>query len=125
MSANDDAIEQLRDAIGTHGLWKGRFVHALRTGVSSHTPAEVRADDRCAFGLWLGAGAHPALRGDPEFVAVQTLHAEFHRVAAEVLERALRGGTDVETLVGSGSPYAKATASLTQAMVAWERKLSV
>lgn len=115
--------QQVMDAIGAHGLWKGRFVAAIRSGNAGLTMDEVRPDDVCAFGRWLKHEIDPVLRGDPEYARIVELHAHFHALAGEVLETALRGGVDSETLVGAGSAYAKATHALTTGMMAWETKL--
>lgn len=115
--------QQVMDAIGAHGLWKGRFVVGIRTGKHDFAADEVRQAHACAFGRWLEHEIDPALRTDPEYVRIVELHGRFHEVAAQVLESALRGGVDPEKLVGTGSAYAKATHALTSGMMAWETKL--
>jgi hypothetical protein len=53
-----DLKEQIKAAIGAHGLWKGRLTNAIDTGKSDWTVADVQSDYNCAFGKWLhGLGA--------------------------------------------------------------------
>lgn len=111
--------EDIAKYIGQHSLWKTRLRQAIDSGESSHDAASVRRDDQCDFGTWLKA--LPAQeRASPHFQAVASLHAEFHREAARVLELAAGGKkAEAEKSIASGGSYASASMKLTKGMTAW------
>lgn len=76
----------LPGAIEVHMRWKSRF-QAVIEGKSEEKldPDIVRADDRCALGLWLHGEGRQRFDGRPEYLDVLMWHAEFHRQAAGIL----------------------------------------
>lgn len=104
-------------AISAHGMWKQRLRQAVTTGHSEWDPGTVRVDNQCDLGKWLYGEAAHWFSNDPCIENVRTLHAEFHREAARVLELALTGNrTEAEQAIGLGSPYSRVSATLVRAL---------
>ena len=115
--------DEIKKAIGAHGRWKGRLTLAIETGKSEFTPDKVSADRHCDFGQWLYGPTIPgAEKAGEHYKAVQKLHAEFHKIAGDVLSLALAGKKDeARKLMGAKSRYLAVSAALTGAMMKWER----
>ena len=113
--------EEIKKAIGAHGMWKSRLISAIKTGKSDFTPAKVCTDNQCDFGHWLyGATIAAADKASPSYETVRKLHGEFHKIAGNILSLALSGKKEeAEKLMETGSPFAKLSAELTQAMMTW------
>lgn len=112
-------VEQINEAIASHGLWKSRLKKAIGTGESEWSVDELRKNAICAFGTWL----HdlPAdVQATDHWRGVHELHTRIHEQAAEVLELALAGRkAEAEAAIRFGSPFAVTSAKLTAAMTAW------
>lgn len=114
--------EEIQNAIGAHGLWKHRLRSAVDTGRSEFSASTVCLDNQCPFGKWLYSVGSD-IRATSRWKCVKTAHADFHREAAKVLELALAGRTDeARTGLGFTSPFAAASAKLTQEMMAWKKE---
>jgi len=58
----------------------------------------------------------------PHYAKVKGLHADFHKVAASVLDLALSGRKDEATAaVGASSEYATISTNLTKEMMDWKK----
>ncbi len=111
--------DQINEAIASHGLWKFRLKKAIEAGESDWTVPELRRDDACEFGAWLGS-LPPAEQGSDHCRTVRDLHAQIHAEAANVLQLAIDGRKeDAEAAIRFGSPFAVLSAKLTSAMTAW------
>lgn len=122
MAAGGEFAQQIDRAIGAHGMWKTRLKDAVTTGVSEFNVETVKVDNRCEFGRWLHQEASVQTRADPRYAQVRTLHAQFHQEAAAVLAQALAGKqTEARAALALRSPFASASARLTQAMVDWRK----
>lgn len=117
----DEAFaQQIKRAIGAHGMWKTRLKQAIATGKSEFDPATVARDDACEFGQWLASvdGGH---RSDMDWTKVRESHAAFHRAAADVLRLALSGHADqANAAMQPGAPFAEASTACTATMLHWE-----
>lgn len=115
--------EELDKAIAAHGQWKIRLKGSIDTG-KSETPVEtIRLDNQCAFGKWL-YGLSGADKTSSHFAKVKELHAEFHKTAASVTEKALSGKkAEAEKMMAMGGDYASISGRLTSAMMAWKMSL--
>lgn len=113
--------EQIKKAIGAHGLWKTRLQAAIESGTSEATPAAISADDACDFGKWLYGD--PGLRkADGHFEKVRKLHAEFHTEVGRVLSVAVAGKrVEALKLLDAGSAFARLSGELTREMLDWSR----
>jgi predicted protein tyrosine phosphatase len=116
--------QHLTHAIAAHAKWKYRLRRAIDSGESEWTVDQVRADDACDFGRWLGS-LSPVMRTSRNAKAVIACHAEFHRTAAHVLELALaRRRDEAETAIAAGSPFAETSKRLTLAVMAWQKDVA-
>ena len=112
--------DQIRSAIGTHAMWKGRLRSAIETGKSEFTPETVRRDDCCEFGNWLHEVTTPALRSSECYRNCLDKHRRFHETAARVITLAVAGQAEnAKREIGVNSAFAKASAELTEAMMDW------
>jgi methionyl-tRNA formyltransferase len=110
----------IKKAIGAHGLWKSRLNQAIATGNSEFSVSAVTVDNGCDFGKWLYS-LNGAEATSTEYLKVKTLHAEFHRSAAEVLKLAIEGHPEqAQSAMASNSPFAKVSAELTTTMMRWK-----
>ena len=112
-------VDEINEAIASHGLWKFRLKKAIETGASDWSVPELRRNDACQFGGWLQGLPSGARKGD-HWRAVYDLHTQVHEHAADVLQLALAGKKDqAEAAIKFGSPFAVVSAKLTAAMAAW------
>ncbi len=113
--------EEIKKAIGAHGMWKVRLRSAVDTGTSEFTVDKVKADNNCDFGKWLH-GLSPDEKKTENWAKVRDLHAKFHVEAAKILENALTGKKDTAAKgLDTSSEFSKLSASLTSAMISWEK----
>ena len=109
-------------AIAAHAKWKYRLFLAIKTGQSEFRVSDVRPDDRCDFGAWLSSLPDTEKRTE-RCQQVRALHTEFHKIAAEVLDLALRGKQqEAQAAIGLGSRFADISSQLTLALGAWENQ---
>lgn len=112
-----DAISK---GIGAHGMWKQRLVSAIKTGQSEWTPAVVCQDNQCEFGKWL-YGCSTQEKTSQHFNEVKSLHAKFHKEAADVLTMALaKKQGEASKAIDPGSKYHTISTQLTKEMMAWK-----
>jgi hypothetical protein len=113
--------DEIRNAIGAHGLWKSRLASAIETGKSEFTPEAVCTDNQCAFGKWLyGTTITPADKRGAHYETVRKLHTEFHKVTGDVLKMALTGKKDeAQRLVDPHSRYISLSGELIRTMMKW------
>ena len=113
-------VEALDHAIAAHAKWKYRLMDAINTGKSEWHVSDVRTDNACEFGKWLSA-LPLSERLSEHCRKVRALHAEFHWLAADVLELALAGRKDEATAaMALRSRFAAVSSSLTMAVIAWK-----
>jgi methyl-accepting chemotaxis protein len=116
--------EEIRKAIGAHGMWKQRLRQAIDTAKCDFTVERVRPDNQCDFGKWLHA-LPTADKTTAQWKTVQALHANFHREAAHVLELALnKQKPEAEKAIAANSPFAKVSLELTSNMMKWKDSLA-
>lgn len=116
-----DAISK---GIAAHGMWKQRLIDAIKTGQSEWTPAIVCQDNQCEFGKWLYACSVEE-KSSQYHGKITSLHADFHKTAAVVLDLALTGkGQEAEQKIGPDSDYKNTSASLTKEMMNWKSDIS-
>ena len=118
--------DQIRAAMGAHGLWKTRLRTAIDSGVSDFSVAVVKQDNQCAFGKWLyGDGLDPQLKKSPEYLRCVDLHRRFHLVTAGVLSLALEGKkTAAMNAMELNSEFAQISAALTLHLMEWRASLA-
>jgi hypothetical protein len=113
--------DEIKKAIGAHGLWKARLMTAVSTGSSEFTVAQVSADSNCEFGRWLYNGIDAGAKQSPHYEEVRKLHAQFHAVAGTVLGSALAGrqAEAKASIEDSSGAYSTTSGDLSRAMMAW------
>lgn len=103
-------------AIATHQRWKNRLKAAIRGESTEVLEADaVGRSDVCALGQWLlQQERHPDIPAHL-MSALQEEHAEFHRLAAEVIRLADSGQTQqaLEAL-RTDAPYSRASHRVTK-----------
>lgn len=114
--------EEIKKAIGAHGMWKVRLRSAVDTGKSEFTVDKVKADNNCDFGKWLH-GLPEGEKKSLSWTKVRDLHAKFHVEAAKILESALAGKKEAAAKgLDTASEFSKLSANLTGAMMSWEKE---
>ena len=116
----------IQKAISAHAGWKARLRNVASTGTFDTPVATVQADNKCDFGKWLyGAELSGADKQSEHYLKVKQLHAEFHKIAAKVVEWATTNQKDkAAQTMAMGGAYSKASTSLTQAMMQWRDSIS-
>lgn len=112
--------EDIENALGAHALWKMRLRAAIHQGKIETAVADIARDDRCEFGKWLYGPAVPNnARASSHFATVVRLHAEFHKVAAQIAELAVSGSKEAATKRLNSGDYTRTSEELARAMRAW------
>lgn len=112
---------EVRKALGAHATWKALLREAIETGSSGFSVDRVAAENGCEFGKWLLVGDLPEnAKSHPRFASVCRLHAEFHKVAANVLKLALdKKKNEALQQLSSNGVYTRLSTDLTKELVAW------
>jgi chemoreceptor zinc-binding protein len=108
---------EIQKAIGAHGMWKMRLRTAIESSKLDVPLSTVRADDQCDFGRWLAHAQIPP-SGRERCRRVKALHADFHQVAARIVELALAGERTKAKQILDGD-YTNASHKLTSEMMGW------
>lgn len=113
--------DEIKKAVGAHGMWKARLRAAITNGTAVPTPAQAAVDNACDFGRWLYALPAAQTR-DAHFATVKDLHARFHAEAANVL-RLVDAGKSAEATkaIGNGSPFDQVSTKLTNTLMDWSK----
>ena len=115
--------DKITGAIAAHAKWKFYLKEVIETAKSEKTVDEVAPEDRCEFGRWL-LSLPIAERKSTDWQKIRTLHAEFHKAAANVLKMALAGKQKEATAeMALGGKFAKVSSQLTIAMTDWKRSI--
>lgn len=117
---------EIERAIGAHGMWKTRLKSAIVSGMCDTPASTIRAENQCEFGKWLlGPDIPTAVKAAPSYREVRKLHAEFHVRAGEVAALVAAGRkAEASGMLELNGPFAKASAQLTSAMIAWKRDVA-
>jgi hypothetical protein len=117
--------DEIRKAIGVHGVWKSRLMTAIEAGKSEFVPDKVCKDNLCDFGQWLhGTSLPPEVKKMPEFETCRRLHADFHLAAAEVLRLAISGKKpQALAAIGPATKYANVSSDLTRTLSKWAKQV--
>jgi hypothetical protein len=111
------------EAISAHAKWKMKLASYLSKPDQSLKASVVGADNQCDLGKWLhGEGLkHSRL---PEYSKLVSDHAEFHKLAAEIIRKADSGHkvTD-EIALGSKSKFARASSAIVLSLKAMKSKM--
>lgn len=87
-----DQVADIESAISQHAAWMTHLRKAVLGAYSGMDREDIRADNQCEFGKWLyGSHLSAEQRVSEYFQEVRRLHAEFHQLAARVLDLAASG----------------------------------
>ena len=112
-------VDEINEAIASHGFWKFHLKQAIETGESDWTVPQLRRNDACAFGEWL-SGLPAGEQTGEHWREIHDLHTQIHTQAADVLQLAFDGKKeDAQAALAFGSPFSVTSAKLTAAMTAW------
>ena len=94
------------EIISAHVMWKQRLV-SLLAGKSEEQldPSTIALDNRCALGKWI-YGDGQIMAELPAFEEVRGMHAQFHRLAAEVIKLHQMGNSSAAEVLLNGD-YSK------------------
>lgn len=111
-------------AIMAHVSWKQRFRDHL-DGKLKLDAAIVQRPDLCELGEWL-VEEEKRYQAMPEFGVVKQRHAEFHKMAAEVLRTSVgQSHEQAAKLIAWNSAYGTATSACVSALVSLRDKLKM
>lgn len=116
--------EEIKKAIGAHGMWKTRLRNAMDTGKIEIPIATIRTDNQCDFGKWLyGVSIDPQHKLSEHYKKVKEMHASFHQVAASVAGLILAGKkSEAEKMMDMQGEYTLVSEKLTKLMVEWTKQ---
>jgi hypothetical protein len=85
---------QIDKALQSHQAWKNTFQSAI-DGLDAEKLLQLEIDATgCEFGLWLKSVCALPIATTPAFTEVITTHAEFHRIASEIVSLLHRAEVD-------------------------------
>jgi hypothetical protein len=115
--------EEIDEALEAHAQWRNQLQEAISSGKSEFKVDMVSKDNVCPFGQWLYKLSKDEIKNDEPQI-VQHLHAEFHKVAGDILSLALAGRKE-EALakLDYKSEYGSAAGKLILAMIGWKDKI--
>jgi predicted RNase H-like nuclease (RuvC/YqgF family) len=113
--------EEIKKAIGDHGIWKKTLKNAVDTREINIQISTIKTDNQCGFGKWLhGSTITEREKNSSHYQEVRELHAAFHEKASEVAQLAISGqkARAMKMLEVNGE-FTTASAALTTSMMAW------
>jgi hypothetical protein len=112
-------------AIAAHAAWKSKLAKYLKSPDHSIKPAEVALDDHCELGKWI-AGEGKQFANLPEYASMKSDHTRFHKVAADIVQRANAGQKVLEEVaLGAKSEFASASSSVVRAIIALKSRVEI
>lgn len=108
---------EIDQAISDHAAWKSRFRDFIH-GKIELDAATVGKENHCQFGQWIEKEGERMLLPKEVHDEIFTLHSEFHRVAATVVIKKLKG--DIQGAhqdIASNGAFGRASAALIQRML--------
>ncbi len=110
-------------AIAAHSAWKSKLANYLKKPDRSLRAADIAAENACELGKWI-AGEGKQFARLPEYSTVKSEHARFHKVAANVVERAKAGQhVEEEVALGAKSEFGTVSNAVVRAIVALKSKV--
>lgn len=123
MTNRKQALQQITNAVGSHGVWKLKLKTALATNAHGIDLPKVACDSCCEFGWWLnGPTLDPDIRSSVPYRTVKRLHGEFHQSAARVARLVIDSRPDEAAKVLEGE-FADRSDKLIRALSLWKREM--
>ena len=113
----------LDNAIKAHADWRTK----LRNAASKHEHLDaetISRDDCCEMGKWLHGRGASQFGSKPVFVDLMEGHKVFHQEAGKVALAVNQGNSDVDVMLGSGTPFNTTSSEVTRLIVQLKRELS-
>jgi hypothetical protein len=108
---------EIEQAIADHAAWKSRFRDFIH-GKIELDAATVGKENHCQFGQWIEHEGERMLLPKEVHDEIFSLHAEFHRVAATVVEKKNKGDIQgAQQDIASNGAFGRASAALMQRML--------
>jgi len=112
------------EAIKAHAAWKMKLVGYINNPDKSLNLTDVSSDHKCDLGMWLHSSEGNNYAMYPEFGILKQAHADFHKEAGSIIQRADKGEKMVdEVILGSKSNYAKASTDVVTNCMILKRKV--
>ena len=116
---------RIEKSLAAHRLWQFRLSQAAENGSLDARSTAAVADDQCEFGRWL-SGLSVTEKHAEHFQYVRTMHAEFHSVAARVLEAATGGRRkEAQRMLDEEGEFPQILSQFSQAMLRWKNSLGM
>jgi chemoreceptor zinc-binding protein len=113
--------DEIKNAIGSHGKWKGRLKKSIETGKIDARFSTIKVDTECEFGKWLhGLTGEEKEKHFSNYQKVHQLHAAFHEEASRVVQLVQSGNkAGAMKMLDMNGGFTVASRDLTSAMLAW------
>ena len=113
------------EAILSHSQWRIRLQSVIAgTSKEQLDPAVVCLDDKCALGQWIYGEARIYVNL-PEYDALRSSHAEFHKSAAQVLRLSTAGKLAEATAIMKNGAFQEASLRTISAIRKLRLKIAV
>ncbi|MCS6959131.1 MAG: CZB domain-containing protein [Pseudanabaenaceae cyanobacterium SKYGB_i_bin29] len=111
--------EQIFAALAAHTAWKERLYKAIDSGIIDPPPSVIELDNACVFGKWLYGNEIPAaIKLTAQYEAVRQIHAQFHKLTAQIALLAVTGNKEkAKELLSDGSEYIQLSDRLRSALL--------
>lgn len=104
------------EAVAAHRKWKSHLrLHIDGSSTEMLDPDVIGRDDLCDLGQWIHGEGGATMSAKPEFQAMKRSHAQFHRVAEEVLRKSKEGDPHGACLALDG-PFYRASINVMDAL---------
>lgn len=105
-----------QEAILAHARWKTLLATYLSCPNGSINANNLQADDKCDLGHWIHHEGK-AFAALPEYTALLSSHAKFHRAAADIVRKADTGrAVNADAELGMSSPFGVASLAVVSAI---------
>ena len=117
-----DIREEVKKAIGAHGLWKARLKSAITSGKVDTDPANASKDTLCDFGKWIYSLKVP-YTSSPTYNEIKKLHGQFHQTVGKALGFIQAGQVkSAEQLMSPAGEYTLISQKLVDTLMRWSKE---
>jgi len=102
---------RLTIAKADHVQWVAHILERIRTNNSAISPTELSDHRQCRLGKWMDSMAQSELAQLPEFVAVQQVHPQIHKLGLAIIASLKKGDEDA---VRKGAGQIKSLSTMVQ-----------
>ena len=119
-----DSVANTEEALGAHPRWMSQLREVVLEAHPGVDVESIRAADQCELGKWLhGPAWYADDQQSDDYQEVNRLHAEFHELAAQVVELAASGKKNEAYALFYGE-YVTMSGRLALVLRAWQDRLS-